>query len=181
MAILSERILKLGRFLSLVLRHDPKHAGIELDEHGWCEIAKLLINKALPMTFEELQEVVDTDNKNRFTFSEDRKSVRAAQGHSVSVDVQLEVVTDPPEFLYHGTAIEFLPDILKLGLLPQNRLYVHLSLDVETAILVGKRHGKPVVLIIPTKPLIDAGYPIYIAENGVYQSKEVPPNFIAQM
>lgn len=179
MALSNSRITTLGKFLALILRHDPKVADLTLDEHGWADVAKIVNNKPQPMSYEELKEVVSLDKKGRYTFNEDGSKVRASQGHSVSVDVQLALATDVPNVVFHGTSVDAVASILKEGLLPQSRLYVHLSVDQETATTVGKRHGKLAMFAIPTKPLIEAGFPIYVSENGVYQSKFVPAKFLA--
>ena len=143
-----DRIKQRSKLLSLILRHKPERAGLRLGEGGWVEIDDLLaglfaMNKR--MTRDQLLEVVETNDKKRFTISEDGKRIRAAQGHTVNVDLKLKPVT-PPDVLYHGTATRFLGSIQKEGLKPMNRDHVHLSADLETAIKVGMRHGKIVML-----------------------------------
>ena len=139
---------KLSVFISLVLRHKPDAASIQLDEHGWANVDELIngINSTgRKLDMEKLEEIVATDEKRRYSFNEDKTLIRANQGHSLPVDVELKE-QGPPEFLYHGTAKRFLENIQAEGLKPMSRLYVHLSKDKETAIKVGKRHGEPVVL-----------------------------------
>ena len=138
---------RLSVFLSLVLRHQPEAAGITLDEHGWADVEALIqgiSGTGRPMDMELLEDIVRTDAKGRYSFNEDRTLIRANQGHSIPVDVEL-TETAPPQVLYHGTASRFEQAILEQGLKPMSRLYVHLSGDAKTALTVGRRHGKPVV------------------------------------
>jgi putative RNA 2'-phosphotransferase len=148
----SKQLNKTSKFLSFVLRHKPEAIGLTLDANGWANLDELMdkantsgevsnLDRAL------IQEVVDTSDKKRFIISDDRQRIRANQGHSVDVDLQLKPVA-PPEFLYHGTATRFLESILANGLKPQQRQHVHLSTDIETATSVGQRYGKPVILKI---------------------------------
>ena len=141
---------KLSVFISLVLRHKPDAANITLDEHGWANVKDLLVginDTGRKIDMDILEEIVATDNKQRYSFNEDKTLIRANQGHSVPVDVELKE-QEPPEFLYHGTATRFLDPIMNEGLKSMSRLYVHLSKDIETALKVGKRHGKPAILKI---------------------------------
>ncbi len=173
----------LSKFLSLILRHHPEAAYIELDEHGWAEVDQLIegikrtgkrINREL------LEEIVRTDNKQRYSFNEDKTLIRANQGHSIPVDVELKE-QEPPEILYHGTAAGFLASIEKEGLKPMGRLYVHLSKDAETAENVGKRHGKPVVLKIHSGEMYHDGHVFYLSENGVWLTKKVEPKYFERI
>lgn len=139
----------IGVFLSLVLRHKPEAAGISLDKNGWAEVSALIegVNKTGKYTldFHTLEEIVRTDGKLRYSFDADKTKIRANQGHSVAVDVELKE-QQPPEILYHGTGKKYLDSIKAEGLKPKSRLYVHLSPDEVTAVNVGRRHGVPVVL-----------------------------------
>jgi putative RNA 2'-phosphotransferase len=173
----------MSKFISLILRHHPEAAYIELDEHGWAEVDKLIegirrtgkrINREL------LEEIVRTDNKQRYSFNEDKTYIRANQGHSVPVDVGLKE-QEPPVFLYHGTAAGFLASIEREGLKPMGRLYVHLSKDVETAVNVGKRHGKTVVLKIHSGDMYRDGQAFYLSENGVWLTKKVVPEYFERL
>lgn len=148
-----------SKFLSLILRHKPETIGIKLDEHGWADVSELIsgISKTRPFDMKMLEEIVRTDNKQRYSFNENRTLIRANQGHSISVDVELEKKT-PPEFLYHGTGEKFVSSIDKEGLLSKSRLYVHLSKDTETAVKVGSRHGKPVVYRVAAGKMADEGF-----------------------
>ena len=135
-----------SKFISLILRHKPEVIGITLDEHGWADVRELIegVSRTRPLTMDELEEIVRTDGKQRYSFNGDHTLIRANQGHSVPVDVELRE-TDPPDVLYHGTGEKSVPSILREGLVPMSRLYVHLSADPQTAKKVGARHGKPVV------------------------------------
>lgn len=135
-----------SKYMSLILRHKPEVIGIILDEHGWANVDELIegINRTHPLTMETLEQIVREDGKQRYSFNEDKMLIRANQGHSIPVDVELEEV-EPPEILYHGTGEKYIDSIDTQGLLPKTRLYVHLSGDMETAKKVGQRHGKPVI------------------------------------
>lgn len=178
----SKQLNKVSKFLSFVLRHKPDAIGLELDPNGWADIDDL-IRKANassePANLDRtlIQEVVDTSDKKRFIISDDGQNVRANQGHSINVDLQLKPVT-PPEFLYHGTATRFLDSILKEGLKPQQRQYVHLSTDIETATAVGQRYGKPVTLTIKALLMHEQGLMFYRSENGVWLTESVPHSYI---
>lgn len=174
---------KLSVFISLVLRHKPDVAGITLDEHGWADVEELIggINSTgRKINIEVLEEIVRSDNKQRYSFNENKTLIRANQGHSVPVDVELEK-KDPPEFLYHGTVDRFLKFIMIEGLKPMSRLYVHLSKDIETANKVGKRHGNPVVLRVHSGKMNRDGIKFYISENGVWLTKKVDVKYIKVM
>ena len=148
--ISEKRKIKISKFLSLVFRHKPETIQIQLDENGWVSVSELIekLNKNGPQTtFEILKYVVDTNSKKRFAFNEDETKIRASQGHSLQVDLNYEPST-PPHKLFHGTSVRFLDSILKNGIEKRNRQHVHLSADIETAMKVGQRYGKPVVLEI---------------------------------
>lgn len=162
-----------SKFLSYVLRHNPDSIGINLDTGGWASIEELIAKADIPLTIDLLHEIVATSDKKRFAISLDELFIRANQGHSIEVDLGLEAI-EPPEFLSHGTATRYLGSIKKQGLLPKNRQYVHLSADVETAMKVGQRHGKPVVLSICTRQMYCQGHQFFQAENGVWLTKTVP-------
>lgn len=175
-----EKSDKLSVFISLVLRHKPEAAGICLDEHGWADVDELLkgINDTgRTIVMDILEEIVRTDNKQRYSFNEDKTLIRANQGHSIPVDVELEE-KKPPQYLFHGTAERFLDAIMAEGLKPMSRLYVHLSKDKETAVKVGKRHGKPVVLKIRAEEMYNDGSKFYLSANGVWLTKAVDRKYI---
>lgn len=178
----SKNLDRISKFLSMILRHHPETIGIQLDEHGWADVEALIkgIQKTRPFDWYMLEEIVRTDNKQRYSFSEDRTRIRANQGHSVPVDVELPVV-EPPEFLYHGTGERFVKSIDQTGLLPKGRLYVHLSADTETAVQVGKRHGQPVVYRICGRKMQEDGFVFYRSVNGVWLTKAVPVKYLEKL
>lgn len=170
----------ISKFISLILRHKPETIGITLDCHGWANTDELISgiaerNKGFNM--EMLEEIVRNDNKQRYSFNEDKTLIRANQGHSVQVDVELKKIS-PPEILYHGTAEKYVKSINENGLIPKSRLYVHLSSDKETAINVGKRHGKPYVYKVLSREMWRDGYDFYLSENGVWLTRNVPIEYI---
>jgi putative RNA 2'-phosphotransferase len=168
--------VSISRFLSLVLRHKPEKAGITLDANGWADVAALIegMNESgrTAVTIENIKEVVASNDKQRFAFSDDYTKIRANQGHSVSVDVEL-VETEPPAVLFHGTAAGSVRGIFENGIRPKTRLYVHLSADEETAVKVGRRHGKPVVLSIDAARMHEDGYKFFLSANGVWLTEYV--------
>jgi putative RNA 2'-phosphotransferase len=175
--------VKISRFLSYALRHKPEAIGLALDPQGWASIDDLLRRAAaagMPITREILDDVVATNDKRRFAVSDDGARIRASQGHSIPVDLGLDPVTPPPT-LYHGTASRFLDSILRSGLQPRGRQYVHLSADRATAVQVGRRHGKPVVLAVDAAALHATGHPFYLSKNGVWLTPQVPPAFLRQV
>lgn len=169
-----------SKFLSLVLRHKPQEIGLSLAPGGWVGVDDLLramTQAGRPLTRSQLEDVVRTNDKKRFSFSEDGQRIRAAQGHSVEVDMQLRPAT-PPEQLYHGTASRFLGTILEEGLKPMARQHVHLSLDYQTAHKVGSRHGKPVILIVKAGEMKQDGHSFFRADNGVWLAEAVAPEYL---
>jgi putative RNA 2'-phosphotransferase len=172
--------VRLSKFLSFVLRHRPDSIGLALDPHGWANIDDLMgMGNAAGTRFgrEDLLHVVETSDKKRFSVSPDGLRIRAAQGHSASVELGL-LPQEPPEVLYHGTATRFFESILSEGLKPQDRRHVHLSLDEATAHRVGKRHGKPVILRVEALRMHTKGFTFYLADNGVWLTDRVPPEFL---
>lgn len=175
-------LIKISRFLSLVLRHHPEIIDLHIDSHGWAEVEELLLKmkKKYPISREILEEIVRTDNKNRYSFDEEHRRIRANQGHSISVDVELEE-RKPPEFLYHGTGAKYVTSISQQGLLPMSRLFVHLSEEKKTAREVGKRHGNPVIYRVRSGDMGKKGYRFYLSVNHVWLTKEVPADFLSLM
>ncbi|MEM9543207.1 MAG: RNA 2'-phosphotransferase [Cyanobacteria bacterium P01_E01_bin.42] len=182
--MLSEsRLRKISKYLSYHLRHRPDELGLELEVGGWVEVAQLLAacrRNNFPIQLSELQEVVRRNDKKRFSFNEDGRKIRANQGHSVKIDLQLES-QPPPEVLYHGTGHKAVPSILKVGLVKMSRHHVHLSSDRATAKKVGQRHGKPVIFQVDTEAMQKAGYLFYRSENGVWLVDRVPPEYLTQL
>lgn len=170
---------EIGRYIALILRHKPEVIGITLDEHGWANVQELIvgIQKNYYFDMRMLEDIVRNDNKQRYSFNEDKTLIRANQGHSISVDVELEKKT-PPEVLYHGTAEKYEAFIDEQGLVPKSRLYVHLSKDREIAINVGKRHGVPVIYKVLSGKMQKAGYVFYQSVNGVWLTNKVPKEYL---
>lgn len=175
-------LTSLSRFISLVLRHKPEAVGITLDEHGWADVNELIagVNRTQPLDMETLEEIVRTDEKQRYSFSGDKTLIRANQGHSIPVDVELPQ-SEPPELLYHGTAERFTAAIEAEGLRPMSRLYVHLSKDAETARKVGSRHGKPVIYQVLAGEMSRRGFEFWLSVNGVWLTRAVPPEFLRRI
>ena len=176
------RLERLSKFISMILRHKPEAIGITLDEHGWADVDELI--KGINETGEEiefnkdtLETIVKTDKKQRYSFSQDKTLIRANQGHSIPVDVELEK-KEPPKVLYHGTGVKSVKAIQEQGLLPMERLYVHLSIDVKTATNVGKRHGTPVIFQVNAEQMQKDGYDFFQSVNGVWLTKEVPAKYL---
>jgi putative RNA 2'-phosphotransferase len=170
-----------SRQLARVLRHKPELWGVKLDREGWCQISALLAGAAdhgQEFTVDELLEIVETNEKSRFTLSPDGLSIRAAQGHSVEVDLKLRTLV-PPTVLYHGTVRKHLPAILKEGLRPMSRHAVHLSSTREAAIAVGARRGAPVILVVDSYAMNRDGYQFQQAENLVWLTAAVPPRYLS--
>jgi putative RNA 2'-phosphotransferase len=176
-----EKEEKISKFLSFVLRHKPEEIGIELDDSGWVDV-KVLLEKTpinYGLTLDNLKQVVENNKKQRFALSDDKKRIRANQGHSVEVALDLPFV-EPPEILYHGTATRFLDSILNEGLKPMNRHDVHLSFDEKVASTVGMRHGKLVILEILAGDMFKAGFQFQCSKNNVWLTKEVPVKYIRE-
>lgn len=179
---LRSELVKASRFVALILRHKPEVIGITLDEHGWADVAQLIdgVQKKYPFDMGFLEEIVEYNNKKRFVFNADKTKIRANQGHSVHVDVELEA-TIPPEILYHGTGEKYLTSILEQGLLPQSRLHVHLSPDAATAVNVGSRHGNPVVFQVHAGQMHRDGFVFYRSVNGVWLIDCIPVKYMSQL
>lgn len=169
----------VSKYMSLILRHKPETIGISLDEHCWANVEDLItgIAKDNEFNMEILEEIVRRDEKQRYSFNEDKTLIRANQGHSIPVDVELEEWV-PPEILWHGTGEKYVESIDREGLISKSRLYVHLSKDEDTAIKVGSRHGKPVIYNVKAKQMYDDGYKFYLSVNGVWLTKEVPVKYL---
>lgn len=170
-------LTETSKFLSLILRHKPEIIGISLDEHGWAKVEEVIagIGRTRECSQEILEEIVRTDAKQRYSFNEAQTLIRANQGHSIPVDVQLKA-TKPPAFLWHGTGEKYVCSIEKSGLIPKSRLYVHLSGDRKTAFQVGRRHGKSVVYRISAQKMQEDGYTFYRSVNGVWLIKKFRPD-----
>lgn len=174
-------LIQTSRYISLILRHKPETIGITLDEHGWADVGELIagVGRTHPLDMALLEEIVRTDEKQRYSFNGDKTLIRANQGHSIPVDVELSRL-EPPSVLYHGTGQKYVPSIDRQGLLPKSRLYVHLSADEDTAAKVGRRHGEPVIYAVQAGRMSADGYPFYRSVNGVWLTKEVPTEYLAK-
>lgn len=171
---------RISKFLSLVLRHQPETIGITLSEDGWTNVDELIaaINRhGQDLDFETLEQVVESNDKKRFAFSDDGEMIRANQGHSVEVKLGYPP-TPPPEILYHGTVARFLPGIREKGIQKGQRHHVHLSVSLEVANTVGKRRGQPVILSIRAREMNAAGHEFHVSANGVWLTDFVPIQFI---
>jgi putative RNA 2'-phosphotransferase len=171
-----KELIRISKRLSRHLRHDPAALGLTLAPGGWVPVDTLV--RALSITREELEEVVEKNNKRRFAFDETGTRIRASQGHSVTVDLGLPDAT-PPDVLYHGTVAKYLDAIFREGLRPMNRHAVHLSATVETARIVGARRGKPVILRIDAAAMTAAGHAFQVSANGVWLTASVPPEYLS--
>lgn len=177
------RLVRISKFLSKHLRHEPEGLGLELAPGGWVAVQDLLAGcarKGMRLTRAELEEVVANNSKQRFSFDETGERIRANQGHSVEVDLQLQPVA-PPERLYHGTGHRSADAIEASGLKKMARHHVHLSPDVETATVVGRRHGRPVLFEVDAAAMHRDGHPFYRSENGVWLTDEVPPRYLRRL
>jgi len=177
----NNNIVRISKFLSLILRHSPEKIHLNIDKNGWANIQELIENankyKNIQLTIELIKEVVEKNDKKRFIISEDGERIRANQGHSIKIDLELESKI-PPDILYHGTSSRFLDSIMKEGLRPMTRQYVHFSTDEETALKVGKRHGRPLILQVDAKKMHEDGYKFYVSENGIWLTEKAPVKYL---
>lgn len=172
-----------SRFLSLVLRHNPGLIGLTLDQGGWADVDQLLLKSAQHgsgVTSEELIEIVETNEKKRFDLDFVNGRIRANQGHSISVELELSPSL-PPEFLFHGTAIRNRDSILSHGLIRGVRQHVHLSSDIATARAVGTRHGSPFIFRVASGKMHREGHVFFQSKNGVWLAMEVPPQYLGDI
>ncbi|ESS59412.1 RNA 2'-phosphotransferase, Tpt1 / KptA family protein [Enterobacter cloacae S611] len=180
---MSKKSTDTSKFLSYVLRHEPEAIELTLDKEGWAVIDDLILragNKGYALDKDLIFNVVESSEKKRFTISEDGLRIRAAQGHSTQqVNITYAEKT-PPDILYHGTATRFIAQIREQGLLALSRQYVHLSSDEDTAVQVGQRYGKPVLLKIKATDMYEKGFKFYQADNGVWLTAHVPYEYIQE-
>ena len=173
-----EIIVKYSKKLSKILRHHPGMIGLKLDENGWADVTELIEKYGTPpLSMETVEIVVETSDKKRFAFNDDKTKIRANQGHSVKVDLALEP-SEPPALLFHGTATKNIQSIKGQGLIKGSRHHVHLSEDESTAKKVGSRYGVPVILKVKAKEMHEAGYTFFVSENGVWLTDHVPAQFL---
>ena len=176
----NNRIVQISKTMSKALRHKPQSLGLQLSLSGWVAVDTLLEafnRKGFGITRAELEEVVAKNDKQRFAFDEHKQNIRASQGHSVPIELGL-VPLEPPEFLFHGTTAQSIPAILESGLDKMRRHHVHLSIDTQTALKVGSRHGKAVILKVHALEMHRAGHAFYCSANGVWLANSVPPKFL---
>jgi putative RNA 2'-phosphotransferase len=176
---MSENLVSVSKFLSLVLRHQPDLIGLTLDDAGWADIEDIirLAQPRKPLTRALIEQAVAQNNKQRFAISADGTRIRANQGHSIEVALGLQTLA-PPTLLYHGTATRFIDAIGREGLRKRSRQHVHLSADIDTATHVGARHGTPVVLTVRAEAMAAAGHAFFRSDNGVWLTDAVPVTFI---
>lgn len=175
-----QQVKRVSKFLSMVLRHKPESIGVELDRYGWVDVDILLFKlneHGKNVDFDTLTFVVENNNKKRFAFNDDQTKIRASQGHSIKVDLGY-IPQTPPEILYHGTARITVDGIFKTGIEKRDRHHVHLSKDMETAVNVGQRHGKPVVFEVLALQMHNDGFSFYVSENGVWLTDNVPVKYL---
>lgn len=175
--------INLSKFISLILRHKPEIIDIQVDKNGWCDVEELLDrmkNKGRAITRAQLDHIVESDNKGRYTYNSNGTKIRANQGHSIKVDVELKQEI-PPKYLYHGTIQKYVEPIMKDGIKKGQRQYVHLSENVEVANTVGKRRGKPVILKIEAGLMHQQGYKFYLSKNNVWLCDYIPSMYVSIM
>lgn len=177
MGEMDKRLVKISKYLAKVLRHNPDRIGLSVDARGWAKIDDIIRLSNNMMSRAEMEAVVEQNDKKRYAISDDGHFIRANQGHSIAVDLQLRPQL-PPDILYHGTTQTSLGNIRDQGLLPMSRQHVHLSRDFDTAIKVGSRHGRPLVLPVYAGKLAEAGYELFCSANSVWLTEWVPPEFI---
>jgi len=176
----NKQVVKLSKFMSLVLRHKPEVIGLQLDEHGWVSVEELMDKmnqKGKKIDREALNFIVENNSKKRFAFNDTLDKIRASQGHSIDINLGY-TAQQPPEMLYHGTATRFLDSILQTGLEKRNRHHVHLTADKSTATQVGQRHGKVIILEVLAQKMFEDGYQFFVSENGVWLTDNVPTKYI---
>ena len=172
-----DQMTKTSRFLCYLLRHNPSAAGITLDPHGYTDVQELInaVSKTRPFDRTILEQIVETDEKGRYAFSEDKRMIRCTQGHSIPVDLDLEE-KEPPAILYHGSCTRFAESIETYGLRSQTRQYIHLSTDYQTAVKVGARHGEPVVYAVDAAAMFNDGYQFFLSANKIWLCQHIIPS-----
>lgn len=173
----------LSKLLSYLLRHNPESIGLKLNNAGWADVNELVLkinNSGKSINIDKLNNVVKYCDKNRFSFNENRTSIRANQGHSIEVNLGYQLSL-PPDILYHGTGNKNEESILNSGILKMKRQHVHLSDSIKTAINVGTRHGKPIVFQIKSQKMNSEGYTFYKSENDIWLTNEVPVKYLKRL
>ena len=178
--MISKEDMRISKFISLILRHKPQEIGLKLDEYGYANASDMIQginNKGYKVTIDDVKRIVKEDDKQRYSFNEDETKIRANQGHSINVNLRLKTVK-PPDRLYHGTATRFINSICNEGINKQNRQYVHLSDNKDTAAKVGKRHGEVVIFVINSQQMHNDGYKFYLSDNNVWLTDYVPVKYL---
>ncbi len=175
-----KEIVKIGKFMAYLLRHHPEAQGLEIDrEGGWVSVDKML--QILNISLEQLEQIVRRDSKGRFSFENgSHQRIRANYGHSIDIELDLDEI-EPPDLLYHGTAERKLSHILKEGIKKMNRRYVHLSKDFETAVTVGRRHGKATVIVIDAKMMHNHGKKFFLSGDETILTESVHPRYFKRV
>lgn len=180
--MISKEDMRISKFISLILRHKPEEIGLTLDEYGYVNVFDLiegLNRKGFKVTISDLERIVAEDNKQRYSFNEDKTKIKANQGHSIAVNLELPPI-EPPKVLYHGTATIFSESICKEGIKKQARQYVHLSAEEETAAKVGKRHGELVIFKVNSEQMYKDGYKFFLSENKVWLTDYVAIKYLSK-
>jgi len=177
-----KELVKLSKTISYLLRHHPEAINIKLDDSGWAKVHEFIENfnnhyKRIKLNFEKLKQVVEKNDKKRFSFNENKTKIRANYGHSINIKLGYKPAK-PPEYLYHGTVKRNLKSIKEQGLIKKDRNYVHLSFDYDSAYKVGVRYGRPIVLKINTKKMYSVGYKFFLSESGIWLTEHIPPQYI---
>lgn len=178
--ISEKQLTHISKFLSLVLRHQPETISIQLDQNGWTDVNELIekaTNYGVKFDKDILKHIVATNSKKRFAFNDTLDKIRASQGHSVDIELGYSN-QKPPTILFHGTADKFVQSILDTELEKRNRQHVHLSSDLETALKVGQRHGKPFIFKVLAEQMYNDNFQFYISENGVWLTDNVPTKYL---
>ena len=172
-------LTQLSKFLSFVLRHQPESIGLDMDAQGWVGVEELILKSTKHrLTPALIRVLVETSDKQRFALSADGSRIRANQGHSIELHLDLAPQV-PPAQLFHCTAQRFLAAIQAEGILKRDRHHVHLSSDVAVAESVGQRHGKPVILVVAAERMAAEGFLFYLSANGVWLTDSVPPAYFS--
>ena len=176
---MDNRLVRLSKFLCVVLRHDPSAAGIEVNEHGWARADAIIeaFSRRGPFDRETLEEIVRNDNKSRYAFSADGSMIRCNHGHTIRVDLELPA-SRPPEYLLHGTGDVCVSSIDREGLRPGARMYVHMTDDERMAVSVGARHGRPVVYRVKSGAMARDGFEFFQSASGIWLTEHVPAEYI---
>jgi putative RNA 2'-phosphotransferase len=170
----------ISKLICYWLRHSPQDANLNVDDFGWANLDQILfalLTKNVSYDVEKLIKLNGSFDKVRWEIDVKQNRIRATHGHSFPVLLDEKEKT-PPETLYHGTATNKLSSIIEQGLLAMNRQFVHLSDNVETAMTVGKRHGKPFVIEINTEELIENGWIFYQTSNNVWLTTKIPNQYL---